>query len=40
MFIMGNGTQDIFYENEKVCIHINLHQYPYYPGISGAKARK
>ena len=27
----GNGTQDIFYENENV-IFISTHQYPYYPG--------
>ena len=27
----GNGTQDIFYENEKV-LYISTHQYPYYPG--------
>ena len=27
----GNGTQDIFYENEKV-LYISIHQYPYYPG--------
>jgi len=30
----GNGTQDIFYSNEKV-LYISTHQYPYYPG-SGA----
>ena len=27
----GNGTQDIFYENQKV-LYISTHQYPYYPG--------
>ena len=27
----GNGTQDIFYENEKV-LYISTHQYPFYPG--------
>jgi len=27
----GNGTQDIFYNNEKV-LYISTHQYPYYPG--------
>ena len=27
----GNGTQDIFYENNKV-LYISTHQYPYYPG--------
>ena len=27
----GNGTQDIFYENQKV-LYISMHQYPYYPG--------
>ncbi len=27
----GNGTQDIFFENEKV-LYISIHQYPYYPG--------
>ena len=31
----GNGTQDIFYDNEKV-LYISTHQYPYYPG-SGSK---
>ena len=31
----GNGTQDIFYNNEKV-LYISTHQYPYYPG-SGSK---
>ncbi len=34
----GNGTQDIFYENEKV-LYISLHQYPFYPG-SGTEKEK
>ena len=34
----GNGTQDIFYNNEKV-LYISTHQYPYYPG-SGANNEK
>ena len=34
----GNGTQDIFYENENV-LFISAHQYPYYPG-SGAEYEK
>jgi len=34
----GNGTQDIFYNNEKV-LYISSHQYPYYPG-SGATSEK
>jgi len=34
----GNGTQDIFYNNEKV-LYISSHQYPYYPG-SGAADEK
>jgi acetoin utilization deacetylase AcuC-like enzyme len=34
----GNGTQDIFYHNEKV-LYISSHQYPYYPG-SGAANEK
>jgi len=34
----GNGTQDIFYDNEKV-LYISTHQYPYYPG-SGANDEK
>ena len=34
----GNGTQDIFYENEKV-LSISTHQYPYYPG-SGSENEK
>ena len=27
----GNGTQNIFYDNEKV-LYISTHQFPYYPG--------
>ena len=34
----GNGTQDIFYNNENV-LYISTHQYPYYPG-SGAENEK
>ena len=34
----GNGTQDIFYENEKV-LYISTHQYPYYQG-SGTEQEK
>jgi len=34
----GNGTQNIFYNNEKV-LYISSHQYPYYPG-SGAANEK
>ena len=34
----GNGTQDIFYNNEKV-LYISTHQYPYYPG-SGSEQEK
>ena len=34
----GNGTQDIFYDNEKV-VYISTHQYPYYPG-SGTEKEK
>ena len=34
----GNGTQDIFYENEKV-LYISTHQYPFYPG-TGASNEK
>ena len=34
----GNGTQDIFYDNEKV-LYISTHQYPYYPG-SGNNSEK
>jgi len=34
----GNGTQDIFYDNEKV-LYISTHQFPYYPG-SGTEKEK
>ena len=34
----GNGTQDIFYDNEKV-LYISTHQYPYYPGTGGDKEK-
>ena len=34
----GNGTQNIFYNNEKV-LYISTHQYPYYPG-SGSEREK
>jgi acetoin utilization deacetylase AcuC-like enzyme len=34
----GNGTQNIFYNNEKV-LYISTHQYPYYPG-SGTNNEK
>ena len=32
----GNGTQDIFYDNEKV-LYISTHQYPFYPGSGTEK---
>jgi acetoin utilization deacetylase AcuC-like enzyme len=34
----GNGTQDIFYDDEKV-LYISTHQFPYYPG-SGTEQEK
>jgi acetoin utilization deacetylase AcuC-like enzyme len=34
----GNGTQNIFYNNEKV-LYISTHQYPFYPG-SGTENQK
>jgi len=34
----GNGTQDIFYNNDKV-LYISTHQFPYYPG-SGTEQEK
>tara|TARA_B100000579_G_C22842756_1_gene862516 strand:- start:1599 stop:2531 length:933 start_codon:yes stop_codon:yes gene_type:complete len=34
----GNGTQNIFYDNEKV-LYISTHQYPFYPG-SGENSEK
>ena len=33
-----NGSQDIFYENEKVLV-ISTHQYPYYPGTGSEKEK-
>jgi acetoin utilization deacetylase AcuC-like enzyme len=32
----GNGTQNIFYDNEKV-LYVSTHQYPYYPGSGSHK---
>ena len=34
----GNGTQDIFYNNEDV-LFISTHQYPYYPGTGSEKEK-
>ena len=34
----GNGTQDIFYDNENV-LFISTHQYTYYPGSGSEKER-
>ena len=34
----GNGTQDIFYDNEKV-LYVSTHQFPFYPG-SGTEQEK
>ena len=34
----GNGTQQIFYEDDSV-LFISLHQYPYYPGTGAASER-
>ena len=34
----GNGTQDIFYDNESV-LFISTHQYPYYPGTGSDKEK-
>jgi len=34
----GNGTQDIFFNNEKV-LYISTHQYPYYPGSGSYKEK-
>jgi len=34
----GNGTQDIFHDNEKV-LYVSTHQYPYYPG-TGSEQEK
>lgn len=34
----GNGTQNIFYEDNSV-LYISLHQYPFYPGTGSASER-
>jgi acetoin utilization deacetylase AcuC-like enzyme len=34
----GNGTQEIFYEDDTV-LYISLHQYPFYPGTGSAAER-
>ena len=34
----GNGTQDIFYDNENI-LFISAHQYPYYPGTGSEKEK-
>ncbi len=34
----GNGTQDIFFENENV-LFVSTHQYPYYPGTGSEKEK-
>jgi acetoin utilization deacetylase AcuC-like enzyme len=34
----GNGTQDIFYDNEKV-LYISTHQFPFYPGSGGEQEK-
>jgi len=34
----GNGTQNIFFNNEKV-LYISSHQYPYYPGSGSANEK-
>ena len=34
----GNGTQDIFYDNEKI-LYISIHQFPYYPGSGTEQER-
>jgi len=34
----GNGTQDIFYDNEKI-LYISTHQFPYYPGTGTEKEK-
>jgi acetoin utilization deacetylase AcuC-like enzyme len=34
----GNGTQDIFYNNEKV-LYISTHQFPFYPGSGTEKVK-
>ena len=34
----GNGTQNIFYSNEKV-LYISTHQYPHFPGTGASNER-
>jgi acetoin utilization deacetylase AcuC-like enzyme len=34
----GNGTQEIFYEDDSV-FYVSLHQYPFYPGTGAASER-
>ncbi len=34
----GNGTQDIFYDNENV-LFVSTHQYPFYPGTGSEKEK-
>ena len=34
----GNGTQDIFYNNENV-LYLSTHQYPFYPGTGSEKEK-
>ena len=34
----GNGTQNIFHDNEKV-LYISTHQYPYYPGTGSGQEK-
>ena len=34
----GNGTQDIFYDNENV-LYLSTHQYPFYPGTGSDKEK-
>ena len=34
----GNGTQDIFYDNENV-LYLSTHQYPFYPGTGSEKEK-
>ena len=34
----GNGTQEIFYEDDTV-LYVSLHQYPFYPGTGAASER-
>ena len=30
----GNGTQDVFYEDDDV-VYVSFHEYPLYPGTGG-----